>query len=96
MGGGLPVYRPGRQIEQQRRHELPDDFQIHTLGDVNYETVTLPVQGFLNEGKLHIHIDANYTQTLKGINVQGGLYSHSETGASALLAFNMKTHVSLP
>ena len=75
---------------------FPDDFQIHTIGDVNYETVTLAVQGFLNEGKLNIHIDANYTQTLKGINVQGGLYSHSETGASALLAFNMKTHVFLP
>lgn len=75
---------------------FPDDFQIHTLGDVNYETVTLTLQGFLNQGQLHIHIDANYTQTLKGINVQGGLYSHSETGASALLAKNMKSHVFLP
>ena len=75
---------------------FPDEFQIHTLGDVNYETVTLALQGFLNQGQLNIHIDANYTQTLKGINVQGGLYSHSETGASALLAKNMKSHVFLP
>jgi len=75
---------------------FPDDFQIHTIDDVNYKTVTLDVEGVLDVDHLVVHVDADYCQMLNGINVQGGLISHAANGASADVADNMEEHVFTP
>ncbi|MBI5915201.1 MAG: T9SS type A sorting domain-containing protein [Bacteroidetes bacterium] len=75
---------------------FPDVFQIHTVDDANYHTVTLPVSGALDGDHLAINVDADYAQLLMDINVQGGLISHAATGPSAKLAGNMKNLVFSP
>lgn len=75
---------------------FPDVFQIHTVDDANYQTVTLPVSGVLDGDHLAINIDADYTQLLTDLNVQGGVVSHAATGPSAVIAENMKNHVFTP
>ncbi len=72
---------------------FPDAFQIHTVDDANYKTVTVPVQGVMVGDQMTINIDADYTKVLTGLNVQGGAVSHAATGASAVIAENMKNHV---
>ncbi len=72
---------------------FPDVFQIHTVDDANYKTVTVPAQGVMVGDQMTINIDADYTKVLTGLNVQGGVTSHAATGASALIAENMKNHV---
>ncbi len=75
---------------------FPDVFQIHTVDDANYQTVTLPVSGVVDGDHLAINVDADYAQLLMDINVQGGLVSHAATGPSAKLAGNMKDLVFSP
>ncbi|MBK9016424.1 MAG: T9SS type A sorting domain-containing protein [Saprospiraceae bacterium] len=75
---------------------FPDVFQIHTVDDANYQTVTLPVSGVMGGDHLAINVDANYTQLLMDVNVQGGLISHAATGPSAKLAGNMQNFVFSP
>lgn len=75
---------------------FPDVFQIHTVDDANYRTVTLPVSGVMDGDHLAINIDADYTQLLTDLNVQGGVVSHAANGPSAVIAENMKNHVFTP
>ncbi len=75
---------------------FPDAFQIHTVDDANYLTVTLPVSGVMDGDHLAINVDADYAQLLMDVNVQGGLISHAATGPSAKLAGNMQNFVFSP
>lgn len=72
---------------------FPDVFQVHTIDDANYQTVSLPVQGTMDGDHMVVNLDANYHHILATLDVTGGLTSHAATGASALIAENMKNHV---
>ena len=72
---------------------FPDIFQVHTIGNENYQTVSLPVQGVVEDNKITIHLDADYHHILKGLSVLGGVNSHNTSGPSATIAENMKNHV---
>ncbi|MCB0517331.1 MAG: T9SS type A sorting domain-containing protein [Lewinellaceae bacterium] len=75
---------------------FPDIFQIHTVDDANYKTVTLPVQGVMVGDQMTINIDADYTKVLTDLNVQGGVISHAANGVSAVIAENMQNYVFTP
>lgn len=75
---------------------FPYLFQVHTIDDANYQAVALDLQAVWDVDHLVIHIDADYTQLLKDIDVQGGLISHAATGPSATIAVNMRDYVFTP
>lgn len=72
---------------------FPDVFQVHTIDDANYQNVSLPVQGVMDGDHMVVNLDANYHHILATLDVTGGLTSHAATGASAIIAENMKNHV---
>ena len=69
-------------------NSLNNNYQIHTIGDGNYRTVTIDVGGEINGNDMAIHLQADYENFLDGINASGGLVSHSSTGASKKIADN--------
>ena len=68
-------------------------YEIHALGDGNYQYVTLATTGVKNGSEININIDADYEMALKGISVSSGPISHGETGISALALNNFNTDV---
>lgn len=73
-----------------------DVFEVHTLDDANYKTVSLNLQGVKKNNQLEIHIDADYQKVLNWLDVTGGYFSHSGTGASSTIAINMQQVVFSP
>lgn len=81
-------------IEGQAGTNLSQNFQVHALGDANYktQTITTHAEQAAPDMKM-IHIIADYSQALKGINVSGGLVVHGTTGAAVTLLTNFKNVV---
>ena len=71
-------------------------YEIHALGDQNYKTVSMPIEGTLNGTDLTISIDADYLGMFKDINVSTGVVTHGETGNSVKLLNNFETDVFFP
>ncbi|NPD43947.1 MULTISPECIES: MbnP family protein [unclassified Lentimicrobium] len=69
------------------------DYQIHSLGDINYLMVNLPTANLVNGDERIISIKADYMGLLENIDVSAGLFSHAETGESAVLLSNFSTKV---
>lgn len=72
---------------------VTNSYQIHTIGDINYKTVTLSTSGELVEGQLVIPVTADYMKLLEGISVQNGMISHSTSGAARKQIENMQASV---
>ncbi len=72
---------------------VTNNYQIHTVDDSNYKTVTLPTSGEVEEGHLAIHVSADYLKMFESINAQNGLISHAATGASKKQMENMQSIV---
>ena len=68
-------------------------YEIHALGDTNYDHVSLTTTGVNTGAEININIDANYEMALKGISVSSGPISHGETGISATALVNFNTDV---
>jgi len=66
-----------------------NNFQIHTIDDSNYQTVSMNTSGELTEGHLAIHVTADYLRMFDGINAQNGIISHTSNGASKKQMDNM-------
>jgi hypothetical protein len=81
-------------IEGNAGTNLSQDFQIHSLGDVNYktQTITTVAEQVTPEMKM-IHIIADYQQAMKNINISGGLVVHGTSGAAVTLLNNFKNLV---
>ena len=73
-----------------------NNYQIHTVGDANYRTIILDVNGELNNDNMTVHIQADYEHLLDAINASGGLISHASTGASKKIADNTSIVFSAP
>ena len=72
-------------------------YEIHALGDQNYKTVSMPIEGNLDGTALTISIDADYLGMFNnGLDVSGGTITHGETGASVTLLNNFETEVFFP
>lgn len=70
-----------------------NNFQIHTIDDVNYKSLTLNTSGELVEGHLAIHVNADYLKMFEGINAQNGVISHAANGPSKKQMDNMQAIV---
>jgi hypothetical protein len=73
-----------------------NNYQIHTVGDANYRTIILDVNGELNNDNMTVHIQADYEHLLDGLNASGGLISHASSGASRKIADNTSLVFSAP
>lgn len=72
---------------------MSDVFQMHGLGDNNYQTKTIVTNGYINNNDLEIIIDADYAKALSSIDVSSGVISHGETGAARTVLNNFNTLV---
>ena len=72
---------------------VTNNYQVHTVDDSNYKTLTLNTAGELDTNHLAIHINADYLKMFEGVNVQNGLISHASTGASKKQMENLQTKV---
>ena len=68
-------------------------YEIHGLGDANYQYVSLATTGVNTGTEININIDADYEMALKNISVSSGPISHGETGISAVALNNFNTDV---
>jgi len=68
-------------------------WQIHALGNRNYNTQTIPTAGFTTGTNTTIELNADYAQALNGITINGNLFNHGETGEAATLLSNFNTSV---
>lgn len=73
--------------------DVSTNFQVHTLGNQLYKTITINTGGKIEDGKLVIDLNAEYSNLLIGIKAQTGVISHASTGASATLTKNMVNSV---
>lgn len=81
-------------IEGYAGTNLSQNFQVHALGDANYktQTITTGAEQVAPDMKM-VHIIADYGQTMKSINISGGLVVHGTTGAAVTLLNNFKNIV---
>jgi hypothetical protein len=70
-----------------------DIFQIHALGDANYQIQTIQTVGKTQGGDLVIELDADYERALENITINAGLVNHGSNGEAATLLDNFKDHV---
>lgn len=68
-------------------------FEIHSLGDALYASVTVPFQHSVNGAEATIELNAEYNNLLNGIDVTQGPISHTGTGISKTLYTNLITSV---
>lgn len=81
-------------VEGVAGNNFDNIFQIHSIGDVNYQSLTLPVAAEIQpNGDKTIHLIADYTQALLNIKLSEGLIAHGTTGNAAKLLDNMRNLV---
>ena len=71
-------------------------YQVHALGDANYQTLTIPVQGTPGNSSLTINLDADCLGMFNTINVSNGVITHGDFGESITLLENFASHVFFP
>lgn len=81
-------------IEGYAGTNLSQNFQIHSLGDANYKTLTVSANADqVAPDRKIIRLIADYQQTVKSINISGGLVVHGSSGAAVTLLNNFKNVV---
>lgn len=72
---------------------MNNGWQIHALGNRNYNTQTIPTSGFTTGSTTTIELNADYTQALNNITINSSLFNHGEMGEAATLLNNFNTSV---
>ncbi|MBL4648761.1 MAG: T9SS type A sorting domain-containing protein [Aureispira sp.] len=72
---------------------MSDVFQMHALGDINYQIKTIVTSGNLVNNDLEVAIDADYAKALGTIDITGGVISHGENGDAKTVLTNFNTSV---
>jgi len=69
-------------------------FQIHALGNDNYfKTMVVPQSTNLINDSLYIHLNADYLEAVRNIDVSNGLYAHGNLGDAKVCLQNFKHYV---
>jgi len=68
-------------------------WEVHALGDANYQTVSVSGPAIADGDDWIYYLNADYTQALTGLDLTLGLLEHGETGFAATLLDNMSTSV---
>lgn len=80
-------------IEGNTGTNMSQIWQIHALGNRNYRAQTVATSGRTVNNILEVELDADYTQALSGITVNGNLLTHGEFNEAASLLTNFRTGV---
>ncbi len=72
---------------------LNQQFQIHSLGDINYFTTVVDTEVSASNGTLDIILDADYSKALQDIAMNSGLIVHSDNLQARQLLENFRDHV---
>ena len=80
-------------LEGKSGSNLAQEFQIHALGNKNYFKQNIPVKGKLVKGALVMSLNADYTKTVSGMDMNAGLVEHSENNEAATCLRLFQTRV---
>jgi hypothetical protein len=69
------------------------NYQIHALGNENYQDVSVQAGSSKSGDTLRVYVDADYEAMFKDMDVSGGVISHGAVGASVTLLNNMGNNV---
>jgi hypothetical protein len=72
---------------------MVSNYEIHSLGNINYFSTTVNKTAVERNGKWVIAIDANYTKAIKDIDVTQNLVSHGDADEAQKLMFNFRDYV---
>jgi len=71
-------------------------FEMHGLWDRNYFEQTIMLDGAETDEGVFINLDADYTQALKGINVEAGPIDHGADATDLTVMENFRDYVFSP
>lgn len=71
-------------------------FQMHGLGNANYFTQTQTAAVVSNNSDIYIHLEADYTQALKGVDVNAGPIDHGVNATDLKVLQNFRDFVFKP
>ena len=80
-------------IEGKSGSNLQYAYQIHGLGDELYKPTTISTKGSEQNGILTVSIDADYSQSLRGINMNKNVILHGNTKEAIPLLSNYNKYV---
>tara|TARA_R110002049_G_scaffold306687_3_gene505607 strand:+ start:175 stop:1119 length:945 start_codon:yes stop_codon:yes gene_type:complete len=80
-------------VEGKTGSNMTNIWQIHALGNRNYTIQTIPTTGLTSGNNTTIELDADYTQAMKNITVNGNLITHGEIAESVTLLNNFANGV---
>jgi len=83
-------------LEGKTGASLNTTYEIHALGDQNYKTISMPIEGVLDGTALSINIDADYLSMYKNNDVSGGVITHGDFDEAITLLNNFETEVFSP
>lgn len=71
-------------------------FDIHSIGNELFQTITLNTGAEEEDGKLVVTIQADYNKLLQGVDISGGLSSHGNLGPAGTIMHNIGNLVFSP
>lgn len=93
--GWSPGYR-FVAIEGLAGESMTTGFEMHGLFNANYFTQTVMLNGVNSENQVYINLDANYTEALRGINIESGPIAHGVNGTDLTVLENFRDYVFSP
>lgn len=83
-------------FEGKAGNNFEKDFDIQSIGDDVFKTVTVNAGAEVEGDTLVISLLADYNKLLEGIDISGGLSSHGNLGAAGLIMENIQNLVFSP
>ena len=80
-------------IEGKSGSNLQFSYQIHGLGDDLYNSTTIVTNGIDHNGAILVKLDADYKQSLKGINMNKNIIIHGSTNEAIPMLGNFNKYV---
>ncbi len=83
-------------LEGRAGSSMTTGFEMHGLWDRNYFEQTIMLEGAETNEGVFIHLDADYTQALKGVNVEAGPIDHGVDATDLTVMENFRDYVFSP
>lgn len=83
-------------VEGQSGSNMNLNYQLHGLGNDNYFSQTIPVQGMQDGNMTYIELDADYIEALRDINLSTGPINHGTNTNDLTMLNNFKNYVFSP
>lgn len=93
--GWSPGYR-FVAIEGLAGESMTTGFEMHGLFNANYFSQTIMLEGVNSDNQVYINLDADYSEALRGINVESGPIAHGVNGEDLTVLENFRDYVFSP